>query len=164
MGESFIFIFMIWYQQKCPNFLPKMSGILDPRIPPFRRSATSFTSINVFTILYNIFPLLFTKITVEQILYLFSSWFLVWWGSTIVNFKGIRFSDPLIWCIDVLTRNMCLCFGCFKLCSPKVRHLFHFGYTEFRGYKLSVNFPHIPAPISLSEQYAARALYYNAVS
>ena len=26
------------FQQKCPEFPPKMSGILDPRIPPFRRS------------------------------------------------------------------------------------------------------------------------------
>ena len=29
------------FHQKCPDFLPKMSGILDPRIPPFRRSVGS---------------------------------------------------------------------------------------------------------------------------
>ena len=28
------------FQWKCPDFLIKMSAILDPRIPPFRRSVT----------------------------------------------------------------------------------------------------------------------------
>ena len=40
------FIYMNWekislfmrFQQKCPDFVTKKSGILDPRITPFRRS------------------------------------------------------------------------------------------------------------------------------
>ena len=46
MGGYVTIIFMIWekisrlmcFQPKCPDFLLKLSGILDPRMPPFRRS------------------------------------------------------------------------------------------------------------------------------
>ena len=46
MGGYVTIIFMIWekisrlmcFQPKCPYFLLKLSGILDPRMPPFRRS------------------------------------------------------------------------------------------------------------------------------
>ena len=52
MGWFVTFIFMNWgeispfmcFQKKCPDFLLKMSGILDPRIPPFRRSAHMYVT------------------------------------------------------------------------------------------------------------------------
>ena len=48
---SFIFMILekispfICFKQKCPDFLLKMSGILDPRVPPFRRSESVTASV-----------------------------------------------------------------------------------------------------------------------
>ena len=58
MPDSFPSIIMIWekispsmrFQQKCPDFRIQMSGILDPRIPPFRRSV--FLANCTFTKIY----------------------------------------------------------------------------------------------------------------
>ena len=53
MGWFVTFIFMNWeevcpfmcFHTKCPDFLLKMSRILDPRIPPFRRSDVKLLAI-----------------------------------------------------------------------------------------------------------------------
>ena len=53
MGTFKTFIFMFWkkispficFKQECLDSQKKMSGILDPRIPPFRRSGASYANL-----------------------------------------------------------------------------------------------------------------------